>query len=77
MSGKEPKLRVPKESIQRLRKKCKHLFREGRGRNMGNFIEADLNPVLVGWINYFGKAEVKSFAEDLDGWIRRRLRLII
>jgi RNA-directed DNA polymerase len=77
LSGKESKLRVPKESIQRLKKTCKHLFREGRGRNVGEFIAADLNPVLVGWINYFGQAEVKSFAEDLDSWIRRRLRLII
>jgi RNA-directed DNA polymerase len=75
--GKEPKLRVPKESVQRLMMKCKHLFREGRGRKVGKFIEADLNPALVGWITYFGQAEVKSFAEDLDSWIRRRLRLIM
>jgi RNA-directed DNA polymerase len=73
----EPRLRVPKESIQRFKMKCKHLFRQGRGRNLGKFIHEDLNPVIQGWINYFGHAEVKGFAEDLDGWIRRRLRLIL
>lgn len=74
---KEPRLRVPKETIQRFKSKCKQLFRQGRGRNLGKFINEDLNPVIQGWINYFGQAEVKGFAEELDGWIRRRLRLIV
>lgn len=74
---KEPRSRIPKETIQRFKLKCKQLFRQGRGRNLGNFIHEDLNPVIQGWINYFGKAEVKQFAEDLDSWIRRRLRLIL
>ena len=74
---KEPRLRVPKETIQRFKSKCKQLFRQGRGRNLGKFIKEDLNPVIQGWINYFGKAEVKIFAEDLDSWIRRHLRLIL
>jgi RNA-directed DNA polymerase len=74
---KEPRLRIPKETIQRFKSKCKQLFRQGRGRNLGKFINEDLNPVIQGWINYFGQAEVKGFAEELDGWIRRRLRLIL
>jgi RNA-directed DNA polymerase len=74
---KESRLRVPKETIQRFKSKCKQLLRQGRGRNLGKFIREDLNPVILGWINYFGKAEVKGFAEELDGWIRRRLRLIL
>ena len=74
---KEPRLRVPKETIQRFKFKCKQLLRQGRGRNLGKFIHEDLNPVILGWINYFGLAEVRGFAEDLDCWIRRRLRLIL
>jgi RNA-directed DNA polymerase len=74
---KEPKLRVPKESIQGFKSKCKPLFRQGRGRKLAKFIKEDLNPVIQGWINYFGQAEVKGFAEELDSWIRRRLRLIL
>ena len=74
---KEPRLRVPKETIQRFKSNCKQLLRRGRGRNLGKFIHEDLNPVILGWINYFGKAEVKGFAEDLDSWLRRRLRLIL
>ena len=74
---RSPKIRIPKETIQRFRSKAKGLFRKGRGRNIGRFIAEYLNPLIRGWINYFKLSEVKRFAEELDSWIRRRLRLII
>ena len=77
MADRDARLRVPKETLQRLKVKLKALFRQGRGRNLGRFIREDLNPVMKGWINYFALAEVKRFAEEIDGWIRRRLRLIL
>jgi RNA-directed DNA polymerase len=72
-----PKIRVVRESLQRFRVKMKRLFRMGRGRNLGRFIREDLNPVIRGWIQYFRLAEFNNFAQELDGWIRRRLRLIL
>ena len=75
--NQEVKLRVPKESIRRLRGKLKKLFREGRGCHLKRFIQERVNPVIRGWISYFGLAEVNRFAEDLDGWIRRRFRLLL
>lgn len=74
---KQPKIRIPKETIKRFRSKAKQLFRQGRGRNIGKLINEELNPLIRGWINYFKLAEVKQFAEDLDSWIRHRLRNII
>lgn len=74
---KQPRIRVSKESIKRLKVKLKATFRHGRGRNLQRFITEDLNPVIRGWISYFRLAEVKSFAQEIDGWIRRRLRLIL
>lgn len=71
------KIRVPKVSVKRLREYLKTIFRKGKGRNLQKFITGDLNPILRGWINYFRLAEVKIFAEDIDGWVRRRLRLIL
>ena len=72
-----PRIRVPKESTMRFRVRIKGLMRKGRGRNLGRFISEDVNPVLRGWINYFRYAETRRFAEDLDGWIRRKLRCIL
>lgn len=74
---KKPKIRVPKKSTKKIKEKLKDLFREGRGRNLFFFIKERLNPVLRGWINYFRLAETKGYAEELDGWIRRRLRVIL
>lgn len=74
---KGPKIRVARESLQDFRVKLKGLFRKGRGRNLERFIREDLNPVLRGWIQYFSLAEFPTFAWKLDGWIRRRLRLIV
>lgn len=34
----------------------------------------ELNPLLRGWGNYFAAGDVISLYEDLDKWIRMRLR---
>jgi RNA-directed DNA polymerase len=73
---KRPRLKVAPLSVKRVKLKLKEAFRRGRGRNLGKFIE-ELTPTLRGWINYFRLSEVKGIFEELDGWIRRRLRLII
>jgi RNA-directed DNA polymerase len=74
---KQCKIRVAPQSLKRFRKHLKELFRMGKGRKISRFIQQDLNPVLRGWINYFRLAETKGFAEELDQWVRRRLRLIL
>jgi hypothetical protein len=36
-----------------------------------------LNPIRTAWTSYFRKAEVRKTFEDLDQWIRRKLRAIL
>jgi RNA-directed DNA polymerase len=71
------RLRIPKDVQKMFRMKAKLLFRKGRGMNLHRFIKEYLNPFLRGWINYYKHCKVKANAEDLDSWIRRRLRLVI
>jgi RNA-directed DNA polymerase len=73
---KQPRLKVAPASVRRFKSKLKDLFRAGRGRNLAKFI-TELTPVLRGWVNYFRLAEVKGVFEELDGWIRRKLRCIL
>lgn len=73
---KAPRLRVAPQSVARFKGKLKALWRQGRGRSLGRTIE-DLTPVLTGWIAYFRLTEAKSVFEELDGWIRRRLRCLL
>ena len=36
-----------------------------------------LEPLIRGWVAYFRMAEVKAAFEELDQWLRRRLRCIL
>ena len=40
-------------------------------------VNETLAPKLRGWVNYFKLSRVKGVFEQLDGWIRRKLRNII
>ncbi len=73
----EARLKVAPASVQRLKEKLREIFRRGRGRNLSRLIEEELTPLLRGWMNYFRLAEVKGTFEELDSWIRRRLRGLI
>ena len=70
------RLKVSKESLGRLKGKVKEKLRMGKGRNLGRFVQEDLNPLLRGWMIYFSASEVKGFTEELDSWVRRHLRKI-
>ena len=70
------RLRIAKPSVQRLMQRVRELLRTGRGRSLWHTIE-ELNPLLRGWINYFRLTESKSVLDELDGWLRRRLRCLL
>jgi RNA-directed DNA polymerase len=74
---KEPRLRASIQSIIKLKDTLRAIFRRGRGRNIGRLITEELNPVLRGWGNYFSLTRVKKIPEELDYWIRRKLRCIL
>lgn len=74
---RQPRLRVAARSVERFKDKVRQLVHVGRGRNLQRFIEKDLNPVVRGWANYYGKATTYGVFEDLDGWLRRKLRCLI
>lgn len=73
---KEPRLKVAPAAVKRLKGDLKAAFRRGRGRNLKRFINEELNPRLHGWGNYFQLSEVKGTFEEMDEWLRRRLRCI-
>ncbi len=73
---KQPRLKVAPAVVTRLKDSVREACRKGRGQSLQTVIDA-LSPKLRGWVNYFKLAEVKNVFEDLDGWIRRRLRLIL
>jgi RNA-directed DNA polymerase len=70
---KESRVRVAPQSVERFKEAMRTKFREGRGRNLQAFLES-LKPKLRGWASYFSVAETRQVFEELDQWLRRKLR---
>ena len=70
---RECRVRVAPQAVERFKEAMRQKFREGRGRNLRAFLES-LQPKLRGWASYFSVAETRTVFEDLDQWLRRKLR---
>ena len=73
---KAPKLRIAPTSLKRLEDKVRDVLKGARGRSLVKVIIV-LNPILRGWMAYFRLTESKRAVEELDGWIRHKLRCIL
>ena len=71
-----PRLRIAPASYQRLETRIREVLKGAHGRSLTSTIQ-ELNPVLRGWAAYFKLSETKTALEDLDGWLRRKLRCIM
>ena len=72
----EPRLRIAPASVQRLQRRLREQLRRGRGRSLARTIEG-LNPLLRGWMGYFQYTQGRLALEELDQWVRRRLRCLL
>lgn len=73
---KSPKLKIAPTSLKRLEGKIREVLQGARGRSLTTVI-TELNPILRGWMAYFKLTETKKALEEMDGWIRRKLRCIL
>ena len=73
---KAPRLRIASTSIKRLEDNIRKVFKGAGGRSLNTSI-SELNPILRGWMAYFRLTETKKVLEELDGWIRHKLRCIL
>jgi len=75
-SHKEPKVRIAKESLKRMKNKVREITSRKMPYPMEYRIQK-LNQYLMGWCGYFALADTKSIFLELDKWIRRRLRMCL
>ena len=73
---KSARLKPSPANIQRLKDSIREVARRGQGCSLYRVI-GELTPKLRGWGNYFKLSEVKGIFEELDSWIRRKLRNMI
>ena len=69
-------IRVAKRSRERFCEKLRRLTKRTRSGKLEEVIQ-EINRYTMGWIGYYRLANTPSVYEDLDSWIRRRLRQMI
>ncbi len=74
--GAKPKRRIAPKALLRCKQRVKELTRRTRGIGLEQMTK-ELASYLQGWRSYFGYSQTPSVLEELDKWIRRRLRSVI
>ena len=74
--GKSPRRRIAPTAIKTFKEKVRVLTRRKRGDNLKRIIE-ELSTYMRGWLNYFGFCQTPSILQELQKWVRRKLRCII
>ena len=69
-------IRIAQRSKERFTEKLRRLTKRTRSGKLEDVIQ-DINQYAMGWIGYYRLANTPSVYEDLDSWIRRRLRQIV
>jgi len=73
--GEEPRRKISPESVKRFKKRIREQTRRG-GRSLQR-VMGDLRTYIVGWVGYYGYCETRSQRQELESWIRRRLRCYV
>ena len=71
---RDKRIRLASQTKAKVKDKIRSLTQRSAARSMTDRIEA-LNQYLGGWIGYFALAETPSVFQELDEWLRRRLRM--
>ena len=67
------KPRVHDKSKAKMRKKVEYLTQRNDGKSYEQR-KIDLKRYVQGWVSYFKIAQMKTFLQEVDAWMRRRIR---
>ena len=73
-SEKAPRRRIAPKARQRFKERVREITQRHKGISMAKRI-SELSQYLRGWMAYFGYCQTPSVLQELDAWIRRRLRV--
>jgi len=72
----EARVRIHPKSLAKLKERIRKLT--ARSNGWGNETrKKKLREYIIGWINYFKIADIKSLLVRLDEWLRRRIRMVV
>ena len=69
-------IRIAPKSLRRLKEKLRLMTSRRTPQGLRQRVEA-LRAVIPGWVNYFRIAQAKRHMQEMDEWIRTRLRMCV
>ena len=67
-------IKVHEKSINRFKAKIRDITSRSNAWDM-EYRMLKLRQCIIGWVNYFGLADMAKLSKELDEWTRRRLRM--
>lgn len=70
------RIRIARKALDRAHRQLKSRTKRSRSESLEKRIQS-VNSFLQGWIGYFALADTPSVFRQLDGWLRRRMRMFL
>jgi RNA-directed DNA polymerase len=74
--GREPKRRIAPKTIARFKERIREQTQRTRGISLQQMVK-EITTYLRGWLGYFGDCQTPRVLQDLESWLRRRLRSVV
>jgi len=74
--GREPRRRIATQAIARFKERIREQARRTRGISLRQMVQ-EIATYLRGWLGYFADCQTPSVLQDLETWLRRRLRSVV
>lgn len=69
-------IRLAPETIKRVKNKIREMTSRSKAESISDRIRK-LNSYLGGWLGYYALAETPSKLQEIEGWLKRRLRMCV
>ncbi|MHB8277312.1 MAG: group II intron maturase-specific domain-containing protein, partial [Candidatus Humimicrobiaceae bacterium] len=67
-------IRIHPKSVKKFKQKLKEITGRSNAMSMARRM-LKLKQLVIGWVNYFGIADMRELVKLLDEWLRRRIRM--
>jgi len=69
-------IRLAPETVKRVKNRLREMTSRSKAERISDRIKR-INAYLGGWIGYYALAETPSVFQEIEGWLRRRLRMCV
>lgn len=73
---KQPRIRIAKQSLDKFKGRIRQITRGHSSQPLSERVK-QLNTYTRGWMNYFQLTDTGRLLQDLDSWIKHRLRMCL